>query len=84
MPVQPFEDLSSLKKVIGAKQTMRALEKGLAAKVYLASDADRHLVAPLAELCRIKGVETDETFKLAELGKACAISIGAAAVAVLK
>ena len=82
--LQPLEDLAASKKVIGAKQTLRALEKGMTLKVYLASDADRHVVASLADLCKNKGIEIDSNFKMAELGKACEISVGAAAVAVLK
>ncbi|HWR45195.1 ribosomal L7Ae/L30e/S12e/Gadd45 family protein [Sporomusa sp.] len=81
------EELAGLKtanKAIGAKQTARAVEKGLATKVYLADDADRRVVAPLAHLCSQKGVQVDETATMSELGKACGIEVGAAAVAVLK
>jgi large subunit ribosomal protein L7A len=76
--------LRTAKKAIGAKQTARAVEKGLAAKVYLADDADRRVVAPLSQLCSQKGVEVDEAVTMTELGKACGIEVGAAAVAVLK
>ncbi len=81
------EELAGLKtanKAIGAKQTARALEKGLAAKVYLAVDADRRVVAPLTHLCNQKDVPVDETATMSELGKACSIAVGAAAVTVLK
>ena len=38
---EELDGLRTAKKAIGAKQTARAVEKGLAAKVYLADDADR-------------------------------------------
>ena len=72
------------KKVIGAKQTVRALEKGTAEIVYIAADADRRVVAPLLDLCRQKTIPVVDTVTMVELGKACGIDVGAAAVAVLK
>lgn len=84
MSAKSLEDLSSAKKVIGAKQTARAIEKGLAVKVYLGADADRHVVLPLLELCKNKEVEIDSSFKMAELGKACEIAVATAAAAIVK
>jgi large subunit ribosomal protein L7A len=72
------------KKAIGAKQAARAVEKGLAIKVYLADDADKRVVAPIAQLCSQKEVEIDGLSTMAELGKACGIEVSAAAVAILK
>lgn len=84
MSGQELEGLKAAKKAIGAKQTARAVEKGLACKVYLAHDADRRVIAPLAQLCGQMAVQMDETATMTELGKACGIEVGAAAVAVLK
>jgi large subunit ribosomal protein L7A len=77
-------DLKTAKKAIGTKQAVRAVEKGLAAKVYLAEDADKRVVAPLAQLCNQKGIAVEAGATMAELGKACGIEVGAAAVALLK
>lgn len=79
-----LEALQTGKKVIGAKQTIRAVEKDLAAVVYVAADADRRVVAPLLELCEQRGVLVEASFDMADLGKACMIEVGAAAVALLK
>lgn len=84
MNSEKLEGFKTAKKAIGAKQTARAVEKGLAAKVYLADDADKRVVAPLAQLCSQKGVDVDDTSTMTELGKACGIEVGAAAVALLK
>lgn len=77
-------DLKTIKKVVGAKQTVKAVEKGLAKVVYLAADADRRLVLPVNELCVREGVPVDTSLSMVELGKACGIEVGAAAVACLK
>ncbi|WP_425059805.1 Ribosome-associated protein L7Ae-like protein [Sporomusa carbonis] len=84
MNSEELEGLKAGKKAIGAKQTARAVEKGLAAKVYLADDADRRIVAPLVQICEQKGVQVDTGVTMSELGKACGIEVGAAAVALLK
>ncbi|ADY54752.1 LSU ribosomal protein L7AE [Syntrophobotulus glycolicus DSM 8271] len=76
----------SLKKennrVVGIKQTKRALEKGGVSYVYVARDADAGLLQPIVELCRIKGLEVKEVQTMSELGKICGIAVGAAVAAV--
>ncbi|WP_371376784.1 ribosomal L7Ae/L30e/S12e/Gadd45 family protein [Sporomusa aerivorans] len=84
MNSEELADLKTAKKAIGTKQAVRAVEKGLAAKVYLAADADRRVTAPLIQLCSQKGIQVDEASTMSELGKACGIEVGAAAVALLK
>lgn len=84
MNSEELEAFKKSKKAIGAKQTARAVEKGLAVKVYLADDADKRVVAPLAQLCKQSAVEIDELSTMSELGKACGIEVAAAAVAILK
>lgn len=79
-----FETLKTAKKVIGVKQTTKAVEKELAAVVYIAEDADQRVTQPLIELCERKATRMEKVPTMAELGKACAIEVGAAAVAALK
>ncbi|MGI6603659.1 MAG: 50S ribosomal protein L7Ae-like protein [Firmicutes bacterium] len=69
-------------KTIGTKQTLKAVEKGLARKVYVASDADAHIVAPLLELCASQGIQYEYVESMRELGRACGIQVGAAAAAI--
>ena len=71
-------------KVVGCKQTRRALEKGAAAKVFLAKDADETAIGDLKSICEESNVELCEIDTMDELGKACGIEVGAAAVAILK
>jgi large subunit ribosomal protein L7A len=76
--------LANSHKVIGAKQVVKAVEKGLVSRVYLAGDADLWVTAPIRELCVARGVSVETVPSLTELGKACGIAVGAAAVAQLK
>ncbi|SDF84938.1 L7Ae/L30e/S12e/Gadd45 family ribosomal protein [Sporolituus thermophilus] len=78
-----LETLKKAKKVIGAKQTTRAIEKGTALRVYLATDADHRIVQPIRTLCAQKGVPVEEGLTMDELGQACGIEVGAAAVAIV-
>ena len=44
------------KTLIGRKQTLRALEEGRAALVYVAPDAEARIIQPVLDLCRETGV----------------------------
>ena len=79
-----LEELASRDKVIGVKQSRRAISEGRAAKVYFACDADPLLLRELRRSCEEKGIETAEGCSMAELGRACRISVGAAVAVVLK
>ena len=71
-------------KTIGLKQTQRALEKGLVRRVYMAKDAETHVLRPILEWCRNHNVESIEVPTMKELGKACGIEVGTAVAAILK
>lgn len=70
-------------KVVGAKQTRRAVLDGRAVKVYYAPDADPALWEPLVELCGEHGVPTHEVGDMKQLGHACGIAVGAAIAALV-
>ena len=71
------------KVVIGIKQTTRALESNEVRMVFLAQDAEAKLLKPIREMCAAKGIPIEEVATMKELGKACKIQVGAAAVAIL-
>lgn len=71
-------------KVVGAKQSRRAISDGSAACVFLAADADPQLTDPLLELCKKNGVPTEEVPTMRALGDACGISVGAAVAVALR
>ena len=79
-----LNELASSNKVAGVKQSRKAVREGRAAKVFLACDADPAVTEPLEQECTAYGVPVEWGFTLAELGRACRISVGAAVVAILR
>ena len=78
-----FSQLENNSKVVGAKQTKRALRDGKATKVYLAKDADPALTEPMEALSLEHQVAVEWIPTMKDLGKACGIAVGAAVAAVL-
>ena len=76
-------DLQAGKKAVGIRQIKRALRDGAAREIFLAQDADPALIQPLAALCQERGVAVEWVPTMTELGRACAIAVGAAAAATL-
>jgi large subunit ribosomal protein L7A len=77
--------LEAPKKVIGLKQTMRAILKGRVERVFYAADTEEHLIRKLAPLCQenkvpLLPIKVDQR----ELGKICQIEVGAAIVAIVR
>lgn len=72
------------KKTVGTKQTLKAVEKGLARQVYVARDAEAHVIAPLMELCAKRGTPCEYAESMRELGRACGIQVGAAAAGIIE
>ena len=71
------------KRVVGNKQTAKAIQKGTAKTVYIA-DADVRVVQPLLDACAEARVNVEKVATMQELGKACGIHVGAATAAILK
>ena len=78
----PLGALSAPDRAVGLKQARRAVQEGRAAKVFLACDADPALTRSLAALCHERGIPVETRFTLRQIGKACGLSVGAAAAAV--
>lgn len=79
-----MERLYNAKKTIGIKQTLKAVEKGIAEIVYIAQDAETKVIEPVLDICKQKKVPVKQVETMIELGKACKIDVGAAAAAVIK
>ena len=71
-------------RMVGTKQTLKALQKGLAELVYVARDADEHVVREILDLSKDKNVEVVYADSMKRLGQACGIQVGAASAAVLR
>jgi large subunit ribosomal protein L7A len=72
------------KRVVGAKQTLKAVKSGLASVVYVARDADLKVTVPIAEACNQNGVELIFVETMEELGRLCSIDVGAATACIVK
>ena len=76
-------ELASQEKVVGVKQSRKAIREGRARRVYLACDADPAVTDPIAASCIQAGIPVVADYTLTQLGQACRITVGAAVVAVL-
>lgn len=79
-----LQELASQNKVVGVKQSRKAINQERAAKAFFAADADPVLIDTLRRCCEEKGVPVESGFSCAELGRACRISVGAAVAVLLK
>ena len=76
--------LSQAAKVVGVKQSKKAIRLGEALAVFVADDAEARVLRPIRDLCAEQNVPLTEVPTMAELGDAAGIDVGAAVVTVLK
>ena len=69
----------SRKKIVGTKQTLKAVENNRVNVVFVARDAEEHVVRPLIKACQDRGLEIVYVDTMLQLGQICGIQIGAAA-----
>lgn len=81
----PLERLSKARrKVVGSKQTLKAVDRNQAKVVYVAKNAERQVVDPIIQACSNKSVPVIYVESMQVLGKACGIEVGCAATAILE
>ena len=71
------------KRVVGVKQSRKAIREGRARRVYLACDADPAITEPIAAECAAAGIPVETGRTMAQLGRACGIAVGASVAAEL-
>ena len=76
-------ELQTDSKLVGLKQSLRAVESGKVKKVFLALDSDMKVQTPVRKACEKKNIEIEEVPTMAELGNACGINIGSAVAVIL-
>lgn len=74
--------ISARNRTVGTKQTLKAVERGLARVVYVAATADRHIIEPILQMCAQKGIPVVQVDSMQALGKACRIEVGCASAAI--
>lgn len=77
-------NLKTGKKVVGVKQSQKAVTGGNAVAAFVAGDCEERLKATFSELCGQHGVPLTIVSSMVELGNACGIQVGAAAAALLR
>ena len=78
-----LDELNKSRKVVGIKQLRKSLKEGKVLRAFAAENADPRLTDPLADECASFGVDLIWVPTMTELGKACGISVGAAAAGIL-
>lgn len=71
-------------KVVGIKQTTKAIKSGKGNILYVAKDADDKIINPLIELANDHMVKIVLIETMSELGKLSGIDVGTAATLILK
>ena len=79
-----MERIKGKKFVAGLKQSKKAIETGQADIVFIARDADMHVVFPLEKLCESKGLDITYVNNMKELAKACHIEVPTAVAVIVK
>ena len=81
----PYDRIrNARRRSVGTKQTLKAAVRGQAVEVFIARDADEHVVRNLVHVCQERNIPLTYVDSMMELGRACGIKVGAASAAILK
>ncbi|MFL0249205.1 ribosomal L7Ae/L30e/S12e/Gadd45 family protein [Clostridium neuense] len=72
------------KRVVGVKQSIKAINEGIVKIVYLAKDADTELFKNVEKLSKEHSLQIVYVDTMKELGKMCNIDVKASTAVVLK
>ncbi|ACB83787.1 L7Ae/L30e/S12e/Gadd45 family ribosomal protein [Natranaerobius thermophilus] len=79
--------LSKLKKAsqtaIGVNESLKAVEEGAAKMVFIAQDADDHIVEPLKQKCNELQLDIKYVTTMKELGQAAGIEVNATSACII-
>ena len=70
------------RKVVGTKQTLKALEKDEVIQLFIARDAEEKVTCPVLTLCKEKDIDPQYVDTMVKLGKMCGIKVKAAVAAI--
>lgn len=68
--------------IIGTKQTIKAMDNGEVAEVFIADDADQQVTKKVLDVARRLNIPYVRLDSKKKLGKACNIEVDASAVAI--
>jgi large subunit ribosomal protein L7A len=69
---------------IGIKQSLKAISNGKAVALYIAEDAEQHVIRSIVEKAENQNIPIVYVKTMVLLGKACAIDVGAATAVIVK
>lgn len=79
----PYKRIHTAKgKTIGTKQTIKAIKKNQVRVVYVADNADSHVIDPIIRACEEKNILYIRVDSMKNLGKACGINVECATAAI--
>lgn len=76
-------DRLSGKKVVGFKQSLKAIKNCSVRAVYIAKDADKNIFDQIKSAAEENSLHIVYVDNMKELGKLCGIDVGAATAAIL-
>lgn len=71
-------------RVVGAKQTIKAIKTSRVREVYIAKDADEKVIEPIVKLCKENDIKMITISSMRKLGSICDIEVGAATACVIE
>lgn len=74
--------LKSKNKIVGVKQTKKAVEQEKLIAVFIANDADQRIILPVKQLCETKNIPIHTVETMKQLGKSAGIEVGASIVGI--
>ncbi|SKA92736.1 large subunit ribosomal protein L7A [Clostridium sp. USBA 49] len=72
------------KKVVGIKQSIKAIKNNKVKALYVAMDAEARLIEPVVKLAEENSIEIHHVNTMKTLGKLCGIDVGASAAVILE
>lgn len=84
MPEAESQLKAARRKVVGSKQTAKAIARGEAKLVFVAADADARLREEISRQAAEKGIPVITVESMNAIGRACGIDVGSAAAAVIE
>ena len=78
-----LSQLQTEHKVVGVKQSRKAVQRGEAVLVFLAQDADPQITDAIEAMCIERSVPVEYVHHMKDLGNACGIRLGCAVAALL-
>jgi large subunit ribosomal protein L7A len=71
-------------KVVGVKQTLKALRNNQGKVLYIAKDADSSVTEPVLKLAKVNSLQIIFVDTMKELGNLCAIDVASATALLLE